>query len=58
MSNEVFLTDQEALEIVLDILEGVSHIEDGDEISPTWPALMRDWCDLLQARRLQGGTNN
>jgi len=47
---EARLSGQEARDLVLSILEGVSVAEEGGSLRATWSAEMRDWCVLLLDR--------
>jgi hypothetical protein len=53
--DEVILSSQEARELVLSILEAVESVDEGTEVRASWPAEMRDWCDLLLARIYEEG---
>ena len=57
MAEDIHLTNQEATDLVLSILEGVAAIEDGAPLDDTWSAEMRDWCLLILRRSEEGGTS-
>lgn len=59
MADGVHLTGEEARDLVLSIMEAVAfHDDDGPALRSTWPAEMREWCDLLLSRAYpEGGTD-
>jgi hypothetical protein len=52
--DDITLSHQEALHLVLSLLDGVEAIEEGHPVRESWTPEMRDWMDLILSR-MQGG---